>query len=119
MSVLPNPAQLCKIASPMHIPDGILDLKTAAATGALAGAGLAVALHQSRKSLPPRKVPLLGLAAAFVFAAQMINFPVMGGTSGHLIGGTLSAVLVGPSAAVIVISSVLIVQCFLFADGGL
>ena len=63
-------------------------------------------------------MPMLGLAAAFVFAAQMLNFPVAGGTSGHLIGGVLTAVLLGPSAAVIVLASVLIVQCFLFADGG-
>jgi cobalt/nickel transport system permease protein len=102
----------------MHIPDGILDAKTAAGTAVLAVGGLGYALHQARKTLPPKRVPLLGLAAAFVFAAQMINFPVAGGTSGHLVGGTLAATLLGPSAAVIVISSVLIVQCFLFADGG-
>ncbi|HVT88887.1 MAG TPA: energy-coupling factor ABC transporter permease [Tepidisphaeraceae bacterium] len=102
----------------MHIPDGFLDTKAAATVGALSAAGLGVALRQARLHLPPRRVPLLGLSAAFVFAAQMINFPVAGGTSGHLIGGVLTAVLLGPSAAVIVISSVLIVQCFLFADGG-
>jgi cobalt/nickel transport system permease protein len=84
----------------------------------LSAGGLAVALRETRRHLPPRRVPLLGLCAAFVFAAQMLNFPVAGGTSGHLIGGVLTAVLLGPSAAVIVISSVLIVQCFLFADGG-
>jgi cobalt/nickel transport system permease protein len=103
----------------MHIPDGFLDSKTAAATGALAAAGLAVALRHARLHLPPRRVPLLGLAAAFVFAAQMINFPVAGGTSGHLIGAVLAATLLGPSAAVIVISAVLIVQCLMFADGGI
>jgi cobalt/nickel transport system permease protein len=63
-------------------------------------------------------VPLLGLAAAFLFAAQMVNFPVAGGTSGHLVGGVLAAALLGPSAAVVVLTTVLIVQCFLFADGG-
>jgi cobalt/nickel transport system permease protein len=102
----------------MHIPDGFLDAKTAVATGALAAAGLGLALRQVRRQLPRRKVPLLGLAAAFVFAAQMLNFPVAGGTSGHLVGGVLTAVLLGPSAAVVVLASVLIVQCFLFADGG-
>ncbi len=102
----------------MHIPDGILDARTAAAAGGLAVAGLGVALRQARLHLPARKVPLLGLTAAFVFAAQMINFPVAGGTSGHLVGGVLAAVLLGPSAAVIVISAVLIVQCFMFTDGG-
>ena len=103
----------------MHIPDGFLDGKTAVATGVLAATGLGVALRQARAHLPPRRVPLLGLAAAFVFAAQMINFPVAGGTSGHLVGAVLAAVLLGPSAAVIAISSVLIVQCLMFADGGL
>ncbi len=102
----------------MHIPDGFLDAKTAAATGALALGGLALALRQVRVRLPRRRVPLMGLAAAFVFAAQMLNFPVAGGTSGHLVGGVLAAVLLGPSAAVVVMSAVLIVQCFLFADGG-
>jgi len=103
----------------MHIPDGFLDVKTATATGVLAAAGLGLALRQARLHLPARRVPLLGLSAAFVFAAQMINFPVAGGTSGHLIGGVLTAALLGPSAALIVISAVLIVQCFLFADGGI
>jgi cobalt/nickel transport system permease protein len=102
----------------MHIPDGFLDGKTAAAAAVLAAGGVAVALRQVRQRLPRRKVPLLGLAAAFVFAAQMLNFPVAGGTSGHLMGSVLTAVLLGPSAAVIVITSVLVVQCFLFADGG-
>jgi cobalt/nickel transport system permease protein len=103
----------------MHIPDGFLDAKTAAVTGALALAGLGMALRDARRRLPPRRVPMLGLSAAFVFAAQMLNFPVGGGTSGHLIGGVLAAALLGPSAAVIVISAVLIVQCFMFADGGI
>ncbi|HWE01544.1 MAG TPA: energy-coupling factor ABC transporter permease [Tepidisphaeraceae bacterium] len=101
----------------MHIPDGFLNGRTAAAAGALSLAGLAVALRRTR-NLPPKRVPLMGLAAAFVFAAQMLNFPIGGGTSGHLIGGVLCAVLLGPSAAALVISCVLIVQCFVFADGG-
>ncbi len=102
----------------MHIPDGFLDAKTVAATGILAAGGLGTALYQVRRQLPRRKIPLLGLAAAFVFAAQMLNFPIPGGTSGHLIGGVLTAVLLGPGAAVVVLAAVLIVQCFLFADGG-
>ena len=102
----------------MHIPDGFLDAKTAVATAGLAAGGLGIALRQVRRHLPRRKIPLLGLAAAFVFAAQMLNFPVAGGTSGHLVGGVLTAVLLGPSAAVIVLTSVLLVQCVLFADGG-
>ena len=103
----------------MHIPDGFLDGRTAVAGGALAAAGLGVALARVRRTLPPRRVPLIGLAAAFVFAAQLLNFPVGGGTSGHLVGATLAAVLLGPSAAVVAMSAVLILQCLMFADGGL
>ena len=103
---------------PVHIPDGFVDVKTAVATSALAVAGLGYALHQVRRALPPRRVPLLGHGAAFVFAAQMVNFPVVGGTSGHLVGGALIAGLLGAPAAVVVIATVLITQCFLFADGG-
>ena len=85
---------------------------------ALSAVGVGLALRQARRRLPPRRVPLLGLAAAFLFAAQMVNFPVAGGTSGHLVGGVLVAALLGPSAAIVVLTTVLIVQCFLFADGG-
>jgi len=102
----------------MHIPDGFIDGKTAATTIALSAVGVGLALRQVRRRLPRRRVPLLGLAAAFLFAAQMINFPVYGGTSGHLLGGVLVAALLGPSAAIVVLTTVLIVQCFLFADGG-
>lgn len=102
----------------MHIPDGFIDAKTAAVTAGLSAVGVGLALRRVKRELPPRKIPLLGLAAAFLFAAQMVNFPVAGGTSGHLIGGTLIAALLGPSAAVVVVTTVLIVQCFLFADGG-
>jgi len=102
----------------MHIPDGFLDGKTVVATTALSAMGLGWALRQVRRELPPRRVPVLGLAAAFLFAAQMVNFPVAGGTSGHLVGGVLVAALLGPSAAVVVLATVLIIQCFLFADGG-
>lgn len=102
----------------MHLPDGFLDAKTVAVTAVLAGTGVGLALRAVRRELPPRRRPLLGLAAAFIFAAQMVNFPVLGGTSGHLIGGTLVAALLGPGAAVVVMTTVLIVQCFLFGDGG-
>ena len=103
----------------MHIPDGFLDTKTLAASAAFAAAGVTVALTRSRTSLPPSRVPLLGMTAAFIFAAQMVNFPVVGGTSGHLVGSVLAAALLGPSGAVIALSSVLIVQALLFADGGI
>ena len=102
----------------MHIPDGFLDTKTVIATSALSAIGVSVALRHFKAEDQPRKVPLLGLAGAFVFAAQMLNFPIVGGTSGHMVGAVLTAILLGPSAAVIVITSVLFVQCFLFADGG-
>jgi cobalt/nickel transport system permease protein len=102
----------------MHIPDGFVDVKTAVTAAALAATGLGLALAQAKRELPPRRVPLLGLGAAFVFAAQMVNFPVAGGTSGHLIGAALVAALLGLPAAVIVMATVLIAQCFLFADGG-
>ncbi len=103
---------------PMHIPDGFLDGRTAAVSAALSVAALGVALNHARRSMPPRRIPLLGLTAAFIFAAQMLNFPVAGGTSGHLIGAVLAAILLGPSGAVIAVTAVLIVQALLFADGG-
>lgn len=84
----------------------------------LAAAGVGLALRTVRRTVPARRIPLIGLTAAFVFAAQMLNFPVAGGTSGHLIGAVLAAVLLGPSAAVLVMTAVLILQCLMFADGG-
>ena len=103
----------------MHIPDGFLDTKTVVATSILSAAGLGIAFQHLKKENQPRQIPLMGLAGAFIFTAQMLNFPIAGGTSGHLIGGVLASVLLGPSAAVVVITSVLFVQCFLFADGGI
>jgi cobalt/nickel transport system permease protein len=103
----------------MHIPDGFLDAKTLVVTASLAAVGVTAAVRQARTQLPPRKVPLLGVTAAFVFAAQMVNFPIAGGTSGHLIGGVLAGVLLGPSGTVLVMTAVLTLQCLLFADGGL
>jgi len=102
----------------MHIPDGFLDTKTVIAASALSAAGLGRALWVLRTRMSSRKVPMMGLAAAFLFVAQMINFPVVGGTSGHLLGAVLVAVLLGPNEAVLVMSVVLIAQAFLFADGG-
>jgi cobalt/nickel transport system permease protein len=102
----------------MHIPDGFLDTKTIVATSILSAAGVATAWRQTQRHVTPQRIPLLGVTAAFVFAAQMLNFPVAGGTSGHLMGSVLCTVLVGPAAAVIVMTTVLCVQSFLFADGG-
>jgi len=103
----------------MHIPDGFLDAKTAIATAVFSVTGLGTALRHARQHLQSREIPLVGLTAAFIFVAQMLNFPVAGGTSGHLIGATLAMVLLGPSVAIIVMSSVLIIQAAIFADGGL
>jgi cobalt/nickel transport system permease protein len=103
----------------MHLPDAFLDAKTTALAAGLAAVGVGVALRQVKASVEPRQVPLLGLAGAFIFAAQMVNFPVFGGTSGHVLGGVLAAILLGPAAAVLVLTCVLLVQCLMFADGGL
>ena len=103
----------------MHIPDGFINGPTSVAFGAVAAVGAAIAIRSARRSLDTRVAPLAGLAAVFVFAAQMINFPVAAGTSGHLIGGALAAVLVGPSAGALAITVVLVVQALMFADGGL
>lgn len=103
----------------MHIPDGFIDAGTSLAAGGVAAGGIALSLKLSSKSLEDRQAPLAGLVAAFVFAAQMVNFPVAAGTSGHLLGGVLAAVLVGPWAGAVCIAVVLFVQALLFADGGL
>ncbi len=103
----------------MHVPDGFLDVPTSVATGAVAAGAVAIALKKSRQELDDLTAPLAGLTAAFVFAVQMMNFPVAAGTSGHLMGGALTAVLVGPWTAVLVMTVVLMVQALLFADGGL
>ncbi|MBF2007709.1 MAG: energy-coupling factor ABC transporter permease [Chlorogloeopsis fritschii C42_A2020_084] len=104
----------------MHIPDGFVSVPVAAATGALSVAALGIALGRSRDAFGIRRAPVLGLTTAFIFAAQMINFPVAGGTSGHLLGGTLAAIVLGsPWAGTLCIATVLIIQAVLFADGGI
>jgi cobalt/nickel transport system permease protein len=103
----------------VHIPDGFINLPTSAGFGAAAAGGIWYSIRRAAKFLDDRRVPLAGLLAAFIFAAQMINFPVAAGTSGHLIGGVLAAVLVGPWVGAIVLTVVLLVQGIFFADGGL
>lgn len=103
----------------MHVPDGFLDVVTSISTGVVAVVGVGLALRGARRELDERTAPLAGLVAAFVFATQMVNFPVGAGTSGHLLGGALAAALVGPWTGVLVITVVLFVQALLFADGGL
>jgi cobalt/nickel transport system permease protein len=102
----------------MHIPDGFLSPGVATAGGMVAIAAVAYGLRVANVELDEARVPLLGVVAAFIFAAQMLNFPVAGGTSGHFLGATMAAVLLGPWIACLVMSVVLIVQCFAFADGG-
>ena len=103
----------------MHVPDGFLDASTSIATGAVAAGAVGLALQRSDREVREAGAPLTGLTAAFVFAAQMVNFPVGAGTSGHLIGGALALVLVGPWTALLCLTAVLLVQGLLFADGGL
>jgi cobalt/nickel transport system permease protein len=103
----------------MHIPDGFLSTTVAVILWVLAAGFIAYALYQTRRQLGERTIPLMGVLAAFIFAAQAINFPVAGGTSGHLIGAALAAILLGPWPAVLVMTCVLGVQSLLFQDGGL
>lgn len=101
------------------MPDGFLDAPTSVGTAVVAAAGVGLALRGARRELDDRAAPLAGLVAVFVFAAQMINFPVGAGTSGHLLGGALAAVLVGPWTATLCLTVVLLVQAVAFADGGI
>ena len=103
----------------MHVPDGFIDAPTSAVTGVVAATAVAVSLRGARRELDERTAPLAGLVAAFIFAVQMLNFPVAAGTSGHLLGGALAAILVGPYTGVLCVSVVLLMQGILFADGGL
>ena len=102
----------------MHIPDGFINAPTSLAAGAVAAGGVGVSLRRAAHTLQERQAPLAGLVAAYIFAVQMLNFPVAAGTSGHLLGGVLAAVLVGPWAGCVCVAVVLVVQS-LFADGGL
>ena len=103
----------------MHIPDGFLNVATVATTCVVSAGGVGNAVRIANKKLGEKQVPLMGVLAAFIFAAQMLNFPVAGGTSGHVIGAALAAILLGPWAAVLIMSCVLIAQCLIFQDGGL
>lgn len=103
----------------MHMPDGFMDAPASIGAGVIAVAGIAVCLRGARRQLDERTAPLAGLVAAFIFAVQMLNFPVAVGTSGHLLGGALAAILIGPYAGALAVTTVLLVQALLFADGGL
>ena len=103
----------------MHAPDGFIDGPTSLALGVIAAAGVGICLRKAGKELDERQVPLAGLTSAFIFAVQMLNFPVASGTSGHLLGGVLAAVLLGPYVGALCVTVVIVVQAVLFADGGL
>jgi cobalt/nickel transport system permease protein len=103
----------------MHIPDGFLNIATVATTTVISAGGIANAVRITGKHLKEKQVPLMGITAAFIFAAQMLNFPIAGGTSGHFMGAALAAILLGPWAGVLIMSCVLIAQCLIFQDGGL
>ncbi len=102
----------------MHIPDGFIDLKTAVSTGVVSAGGMAAAIYKVKQFFKARVIAMMGIIAALIFACQMINFTIPGGTSGHLLGGALAAIILGPYAGSIVLAVVLIVQCFVFMDGG-
>lgn len=103
----------------MHIPDGFLNAPVSLGTVVLAASATAVALKKSRGSIDAEVAPMVGLTAVFIFAAQMLNFPVAVGTSGHLLGGALATILVGPWAGLLAMVVVLGLQTLIFADGGL
>jgi cobalt/nickel transport system permease protein len=103
----------------MHIPDGFLDAKACIATGALGAGAIAYGLKKTKMTLARPEVPKIALIGAFIFAAQMLNFPVSGATSGHFLGGALASILFGPAVGVVIMSAVLIVQALVFQDGGL
>ncbi len=105
--------------TPMHIPDGFLSLMVSMICWAVTASVVALAISKTKKSLGEKQIPLMGVMAAFIFAAQMINFPVAGGTSGHLLGGAMAAIVLGPWAGMLVMTSVIAVQALLFQDGGL
>lgn len=105
--------------TPLHIPDGFLSIGVSIVGWMLAVVFIGIALRQTKDQLGERQVPLMGILAAFIFAAQAINFPVAAGTSGHLLGGTLAAIVLGPWAGTLVMTAVIAVQALLFQDGGL
>ncbi|MBI4834239.1 MAG: energy-coupling factor ABC transporter permease [Planctomycetes bacterium] len=103
----------------MHIPDGFLDTKTWASLSAVSAGFVALSVVRANRKLGEKHVPLMGIMSAFIFSTQMLNFPVAGGTSGHFMGAVLAAVLLGPFAGTLIMSIVLVVQCLMFADGGI
>ena len=110
---------MMQLAVLMHIPDGLINFVTAAVTWVVAIGAIAYALKRSRDKLDDRSIPIVGLTAAFVFAAQMVTIPVAGGTSAHLLGGAMAGIMLGPWVGTLVVSVVYMVQAIGFADGGI
>jgi cobalt/nickel transport system permease protein len=119
MLYLPLPQPTYTETSNLHIPDGFLNAPVSIVFYVLAAVFVSLAIRQTNRSLGDKAAPLMGVLAAFIFAGQMINFPVAGGTSGHLLGGTLAAILIGPWAAIIAMTAVISVQALIFQDGGI
>lgn len=105
--------------TPLHIPDGFLNVVVSVVCWVITIITLSLAVSKTNKSLGEKQIPLMGVMAAFIFAAQMINFPVAGGTSGHLLGGVLASIMLGPWAGMLVMTAVIALQALLFQDGGL
>lgn len=119
LAIQPVPVLEAVEGPALHIPDGFMSGPVAAVGWVITVAVLAVAVRMADRTLSDRAVPLMGVMAAFIFAAQMMNFPVAGGTSGHMLGGALAAILLGPWAAIIVMTAVVGLQAVLFQDGGI
>jgi cobalt/nickel transport system permease protein len=119
MAIAPIPYNEVPDPPALHIPDGFVSGEVSVVGYLVTGVILALAVRYASSRMGEKAAPLMGVLAAFIFAAQMINFPVAGGTSGHLLGGTLAAILLGPWAAVIVMASVVSVQALIFQDGGI
>ena len=119
LTIAPAPVAGSAAILDLHAPDGFLSVGVALAMWAVTIAVLAISVSRVSRSLDERAIPLMGVTAAFIFAAQMFNFPVAGGTSGHLLGGVLAAVLLGPWAGTLVMATVIGVQALVLQDGGL
>jgi cobalt/nickel transport system permease protein len=114
-----NPFSVLFKPEHLHIPDGFLSIGVSLVFWVLTILFVGLAIRNTRGELGERQIPLMGVMAAFIFAAQMINFPVAGGTSGHLLGGALTAIVLGPWAGILVMTTVIAVQALVFQDGGL
>jgi cobalt/nickel transport system permease protein len=119
MLSIPVPPRDIPDAPALHIPDGFVNAPVAIIGYVLAIVFISIAVRRTNKQMGEKAAPLMGVLAAFIFAGQMINFPVAGGTSGHLLGGTLAAIIIGPWAAIIAMTAVISVQALIFQDGGL